>query len=264
MSSDELTRNGTTVTMQLSPEQYERLFFQPEKPKGDLSQRLGNPTLLGVMGFVIPFQTTMWCLLQFKGADATSLVAISGSWYFIGGICMSLAGICEFILGNTFPFAAFVVYGCHWINQAYTGDPSHHFLSAYADGALSKPWNSGSGHYNVVMAVVSFVFLLGSLRTNVPFVVVFLTLAIVFGFLAAADYQIGYHPDPEGLAYAAKLLKIGGGFGFVSAIMGWYLAIITVCASTGVPCPLPIFDLSQRVFPHSKAQIGEHAGAQPA
>lgn len=42
MSSDELTRNGTTVTMQLSPEQYERLFFQPEKPKGDLSQRFGT------------------------------------------------------------------------------------------------------------------------------------------------------------------------------------------------------------------------------
>ena len=40
-----------------------------------------------------------------------------------------------------------------------------------------------------------------------------------------------------------------------------YLAIITVCASTGVPCPLPIFDLSQKVFAHNKAQAGEHAGA---
>ena len=39
-----------------------------------------------------------------------------------------------------------------------------------------------------------------------------------------------------------------------------YLAIITVCASTGVPCPLPIFDLSQKVFVNSKAQADEHAG----
>jgi hypothetical protein len=40
-----------------------------------------------------------------------------------------------------------------------------------------------------------------------------------------------------------------------------YLAIITVCASTGVPCPLPIFDLSQKFFAHNKAQADEHAGA---
>jgi hypothetical protein len=37
-----LNRQPTTVTMQLSPDQYERLFFQPEKPKGDLAQRLGT------------------------------------------------------------------------------------------------------------------------------------------------------------------------------------------------------------------------------
>ena len=40
-----------------------------------------------------------------------------------------------------------------------------------------------------------------------------------------------------------------------------YLAIITACASTGVPCPLPIFDLSQKLFAHNKAQGGEHAGS---
>jgi hypothetical protein len=41
MDTMDLNRQATTVTMQLSPDQYERLFFQPEKPKGDLAQRLG-------------------------------------------------------------------------------------------------------------------------------------------------------------------------------------------------------------------------------
>jgi len=259
--SNDLARQTTSVTMQLNPEQYERLFFQPEGAKGDLSKRLGNPTLLGVIGFLVPFTTTMFCILQFKGADSTSTVAASGSWYFFGGIVMVIAGICEFILGNTFPFVVFIVYGCHWVNQAYTGDPSHALVSAYgAEGALSKPWNSAQGHYCVVMTLVTFIFFLGSLRTNIPFVIVFFTLLFLFGFFAAANYQVGYNPTPEGLAYAAKLLKIAGGFGLVTSIMGWYLAIITVCASTGVPCPLPIFDLSQKVFPHSKAIAGEHAG----
>jgi hypothetical protein len=42
MESNDLTRQGTTVTMQLSPDQYERLFFQPDKAKGDLARRLGT------------------------------------------------------------------------------------------------------------------------------------------------------------------------------------------------------------------------------
>lgn len=37
--NDELTRQ---LTVQLSPEQYERLFFQPHAAKGDLAKRLGK------------------------------------------------------------------------------------------------------------------------------------------------------------------------------------------------------------------------------
>lgn len=270
MNGDKLERIETSqsglgldrqITMQLSSDQYERLFFQPTGAKGDLAKRLGNPTLLGVLGFLIPYTSTIFCLLQFKGSDSTSTVSVSGSYYFLGGIAMNIAGICEFILGNTFPFVVFIIYGCHWVNLGYTGDPAHALVAAYGvDGATSKAYNSGQGHYAVVMALVSFIFLLGSLRTNVPFVLVFFTLVFLFAFIAAANYQVGYNPTPEGLSYAAKLLRVGGGFGFVASIMGWYLAIITVCASTGVPCPLPIFDLSQKVFAHNKAAKGEHAG----
>jgi hypothetical protein len=63
------------------------------------------------------------------------------------------------------------------------------------------------------------------------------------------------------LAKAAYYLQIAGGFGFITAIMGWYLAIITACASTGLPCPLPIFDLSTKIANHSKAEKLEHAGS---
>lgn len=98
-NGESLTRQ---VTLQLSPEQYERLFFQPSAPaRGDLAKRLGNPTLLGTMGFLIPFTTTMMVLLQWRGSGPASFNSISGSWYFLGGIAMNIAGICEFILGNS-------------------------------------------------------------------------------------------------------------------------------------------------------------------
>jgi len=258
-NSNDLSRQ---ITLNLSSDQYERLFFQPTAAKGDLAKRLGNPTLLGVLGFLVPFSVTILCLLEFKGASSASLQGISGSWYFFGGIAMTVASIAEFVLGNTFPFVVFMVYGVHWVNIAYTSDPWHPLVAAYgANGAVDKAYTSGQGHYNIVMAMVSFIFLLGSLRTNVPFVIVFFTLIFLFGFFAGGQFQIGYDPTPEGLAYAVKLFKIAGGFGFVTLVVSWYLAIILVCASTGVPCPLPIFDLSQKVFAHSAAQKEEHAGS---
>jgi len=92
---------GRQMTLQLSPDQYEKLFFQPTPARGDLAKRFGNPTFLGVMGFLIPFTTTVLCLLDFRGASSNSLTGISGTYYFLGGIAMNLAGIGEFILGNS-------------------------------------------------------------------------------------------------------------------------------------------------------------------
>ena len=195
---------------------------------------------------------------------------------------MNIAGIAEFILGNTFPFVVFVVYGCHWVNLAYLDDPAHGIVNSYgADGAgaLAQGYVAGQGNYNVVMALVTFVFLCGSLRTNLPFVIVFFCLVFLFSFIAAGNYQLGF-AGAAGFEHAVYYFKIAGGFGFVTMIMGWYvffpleimglttdvflryLAIITVCASTGVPCPLPIFDLSQKFLSkNSDAQKSEHAGA---
>lgn len=96
---------GRSVTMQLSPEQYERLFFQSSAPKGDLAKRLGNPTLLGLLGFLIPYTSTMFILLGWRGSVApSSLIGLNGDYYFLGAIAMNIAGVAEFVLGNS---------GCH-------------------------------------------------------------------------------------------------------------------------------------------------------
>jgi succinate-acetate transporter protein len=221
------------MTLQLSPDQYERLFFQPSAPKGDLAKRLGkypsppknrylltsqpgNPTLLGLLGFLIPFSSTIFCLLQFQGSTPSSLASVSGTFYFLGGIAMNIAGIAEFILGNSFPMAVFIIYGCHWVNIGYLNDPVHGIVASYAagsePGALAQLYNAGQGNYNVVMTLVTFIFLCGSLRINIPFVIVFFTLVFVFSFFAAGFYQL-----------AVYYFKIAGGFGFVTMIMGWYL-----------------------------------------
>ena len=134
---------------------------------------------------------------------------------------MNIAGIAEFILGNTYPFVVFVVYGCHWVNLGYTSDPAHPLSAGYgADGALSQAFNCGQGNYYVVMTLVSCVFLVGSIRINLPFVLIFFAIVFVFSFIAAANYEIGYNPTTAGLERAAYLLKIAGGFGMVIVLTG--------------------------------------------
>lgn len=181
----------------------------------------GNPTLLGLIGFLVPFTNTMFCLCGFQGTGPVALASVSASYYFFGGIAMVLAGIAEFILGNSFPFAIFIIYGAHWTAVAYGGDPAHPLAAAYQGGAINPEYNAGQGIYNINMVLVTFVFLIGSIRTNAPFVVLFLALIFVFSFVAAGYLELAHNHTAEGLEYALKLFKIAGGFGFVTVVMGW-------------------------------------------
>lgn len=74
-----------------------RIYY---RSRADINK--GNPTLLGLLGFLIPYTSTCLILCGFQGADPpTSLIGLTGDYYFIGGIAMILAGIAEFILGNS-------------------------------------------------------------------------------------------------------------------------------------------------------------------
>lgn len=241
------------VTVALSPEQYERLFFQPSAPRrGDLAKRFANPTLLGLVGFLIPYTSTILILCGFQGSVAPqSLIGLSGDYYFFGAIAMNIAGIAEFILGNTFPMAVFLIYGSHWGSLAYTQDPIHQTTSPFSElgGANGKAYNSSQGFHNVSMAIASFVFLIGTIRVNLFFTFTFFGLVMLFSFIAAADFSVGSATSEADLEHISKLLHIAGGFGWLGLISGWYLAILTACEAVGIPCPLPVLDLSSKVFP---------------
>lgn len=249
-----LNRETTTIT--LSNDQYERLFFQPSKPqRGDAAKRFANPSLLGLLGFLIPYTSTILTLCQFQGAvPPYTLVGITADYYFLGAIAMVLAGIGEFILGNTFPFVVFIIYGTHWGSLAYNQDPMHQITSAFSaeGGATGAVYNSSQTFHNITMAMVSFVILIGTLRVNLLFVLLFFGLVMLFSFIAAADAAIPSAASEADLAHILKLLQIGGGFGFIGLVCGWYLAILEVCETVQIPCPLPVFDLSSKIFPAKK------------
>lgn len=82
----------------------------------------------------------------------------------------------------------------------------------------------------------------------------------LFGLFAAAEFATGTATTAADGAHILFLIKVAGGFGLVTVIAGWYLAIQLACASTGVPCPLPAMDLSTSLFARSKAAAIERGG----
>lgn len=72
---------------------------------------------------------------------------------------------------------------------------------------------------------------------------------MLFSFIAAADFSIASAKTAADVAHIEKLLHIAGGFGFIGLVCGWYLAVLTACEAVGIPCPLPVLDLSSKVFP---------------
>ena len=97
--------------------------------------------------------------------------------------------------------------------------------------------------------IASFVFLIGTIRVNLFFTFTFFGLVMLFSFIAAADFAIPHATTAADVEHINKLLRIAGGFGFLGLICGWYLAILTACEAVGIPCPLPVLDLSSKVFP---------------
>ena len=67
-----------------------------------LTSLTGNPTLLGLISFLVPYTSTILILCGFQRAVVPqSLVGLGGDYYFFDALAMSVAGIAEFILGNS-------------------------------------------------------------------------------------------------------------------------------------------------------------------
>jgi succinate-acetate transporter protein len=93
------------------------------------------------------------------------------------------------------------------------------------------------------VGLLSFLFLICSLRTNLVFVGVFLAYSIAFPLLAAGDWQRG-----EGNMELSHRLEVGGGAAcFIVSMLGWYAFLSSMLQAVDFPIQLPMGDLSSIV-----------------
>ncbi|KAI1182878.1 GPR1/FUN34/YaaH-class plasma membrane protein [Nemania serpens] len=249
-----MSKIRTTGSISISPALFEKLYLSPQnKVKGSLRQTFGNPTAIGLVGNVISISPLAADLMGWRGAGGNGAASIPFFLYF-GGVLQTLCGILEFFLGNTFPSVVFVSFGAFWLSYGGLLLPQFNAYAAYAppdatsiaEGLETTGFNASFGFVTLSMGVLCFMYLVCSIRTNIAFVIVFLSIDIAFGLLTGAFWVLAQ--DYAGNAvFAGKLLEAAGASAFVTAVASWWILFSLMFASVDMPFSLPLGDLSTRV-----------------
>ncbi|KKA25567.1 Transcriptional activator of ethanol catabolism AlcS [Rasamsonia emersonii CBS 393.64] len=240
---DAIRKIKTAGSLSISPELFEKIYLSPKsRVHGDLRSIVGNPTPLGVFGFIISLTPLSCDLMGWRGGGGGG-AALIGAFYGIGGVLMPIAGILEFILGNTFSFVVFLSFGAFWLATGITMTPFYNAAGAYDPSNPANPgFHTSFAFIYVFMGLLCLIYLICGIRTNVVFEIIFLTLTLGFCLLAGSYWQLAALNS----TLADNLQIAGGASFFVACLAGWYLFFVQMLASVDFPYTLPVGDLSRR------------------
>ncbi|CAM1501355.1 Fc.00g105170.m01.CDS01 [Cosmosporella sp. VM-42] len=248
---DALEKIRTAASLSMSPELFEKLYLSPpNQVKGELRKTFGNPTPIALVGFVLSLTPLSCDLMGWRGAGSFGAASIP-VYFFMGGLLMLISGILEWVLGNSFPAIVFSSFGGFWLSFGGTLTPAFAAFASYApsdaaspaEGMATRGFNASLGWWLFWMEVLILVYLVCALRTNVVFVIIFLSLVPAFPLLAAAFWVLA--GDYTGNAALASKMFVGaGGCIFVTSLAGWYILVAILFEIVDFPLQLPVGDLS--------------------
>ncbi|KAF2433583.1 GPR1/FUN34/YaaH-class plasma membrane protein [Tothia fuscella] len=258
-SDDALRRIRTAGSISISPELFEKIYLSPQNNvKGDLRKTFGNPTPIALIGFLLCLSPLSCDLMGWRGTASAPLAvgaAGTGTYYFFGGLLMILGSLGEWIIGNTFPFVVFGSFGAYWLAFAATLQPAYNAWGAYTPdptepslGLTSVGFRASFAFFFVTMGIMCFIYLICSLRTNICFFFIFLTLTCAFSLLGGAYFQLAN----GNTAMAGKLQVAAGAFTFCTCAFGWWIFFAIMLAALDFPFQLPVGDLSGYVKGYSE------------
>lgn len=199
------------------------------------------------MGFCVALLPLSVQFMGWRGSGGGIFTATVGANIFFGGMLLILAGIGEFLLGNTFPCVVFMGFGAHFLTFSATFIPWFAAVSSFnVTGATagtqtnSVGFLAGFGFYALSMTLLSFIFTICSLRTNIVFVLVFITATMGFGFATGAFWTLAL----GNISFGTTLVKGAGGSFFACVMFGWYLLFAIMMAAVDMPFLVPVGDLS--------------------
>ncbi|KAB8223735.1 plasma membrane ammonium transporter [Aspergillus novoparasiticus] len=247
-------QTAESVLLPIPRDVFEKLYLTPKLPTaGKLRQTFGNPTPISLLGFLIAATTAAMQTMGWRGSGGNG-GAVLPAYIFYGGMVQVFGAMGEWLLGNTFSCALFFTYGTFWIVQGTTMMPFFAVGQNYSptgnslEGVHTPEYNATVGLYFVVLSILTFIYLICSIRTNVCLFMALFLLVITFGLFAAVYFQTAL----GNAATAATLMKVAGGFNFALCLPIWHIFIAQILEAVDFPLSLPVGDLSTTVIGKSQ------------
>lgn len=185
--------------------------------------------------------------MEWRGVTVTN--AFVANFFFIAAFGLVITAQWELSIGNGFAYTVFSAFGMfihHTIAHQSVTDNSGLFYAGY--GALLTPafgveqafgndtaqYNNAVGFFMILWTVFVFTFLIGSLPSNLAYILVFFFVDL--GFLTVAA---SYFAAADGhQASSVALKKSGGAFCFVAGLVGWYIVFHLMLKDSLLDLPL--------------------------
>ncbi|KAG6874742.1 hypothetical protein C0992_006743 [Termitomyces sp. T32_za158] len=182
--------------------------------------RIANPSTLGLFSFAsTTFVLSMYNATA-RGVHHPNVVV--GMAIFCGGLAQLLAGMWEFVTGNTFGAAAFSSYGGFWMSYATILIPGSGIVAAYAGNASEL--SSALGIFLICWMLVTFFFFIVSLGKNIAFIALFGILTVTFACLAGGE-----------LGSSLATTRAGGILGLIVSFIAYYVGLSELLESEAHP-----------------------------
>jgi succinate-acetate transporter protein len=188
------------------------------------SPGIADPGPLGLAGFA--GTTFFLSVVNTNMLNASLTSAVFGLALFYGGIAQLLAGMWEFVKGNTFGALAFASFGAFWLSFWY-------LINHLPAGASAKDTFHAVGVYLLMWAIFTAYMTVAATRTTGAVLAVFVLLTLTFVALT-----IGWLDN-----HSTNWIKVGGWLGIITAVAAWYASFAAVTNATFKRVVLPVFPL---------------------
>jgi succinate-acetate transporter protein len=184
---------------------------------------LGLAAFAGTTFFLSIVNTNM------LGASVQTIVL--GLALFYGGLAQLLAGMWEFVKGNTFGAVAFASYGAFWLSFWY-------LLNHLPAKAAPADVLHGVAVYLLVWTIFTAYMTVGAIRTTGAITAVFVLLTLTFLVLTIGWFSESVSDFEKN---SNGWIHLGGWLGIVTALAAWYASFAAVTNFTFKRTVLPTF-----------------------
>ncbi|KAF2806426.1 uncharacterized protein BDZ99DRAFT_510732 [Mytilinidion resinicola] len=202
---------------------------QPSLPV--VHRSFANPAPLGL----ISFATDLFLISSF-GLHARGIMTpnvMISVLIFFGGVCQFIAGIMEFVAGNTFGATVFSSYGAFNLSYGMIYLPGSGIIAAYTDattGAISPEFGQSIALYLWAWFIVTMIYTVAAMRSSWILFLDLFFLDIVL-LLLAAGFMVN----------STNVLTAGYAVGYVVVFLSYWAGCAGLWAGGVTPINLPTF-----------------------